>query len=134
MVPVLVAATACALMLAAWLHYLWLIPQERVPERPVMHLSAMALAILGALLTPVLSVQMASEWTVVEAALELMAIGGASFFFYLMTQAPMPDGARTFNVGDPLPAFATQNHDGQQVRLEDFRGKRVLIKFYRGYW
>jgi hypothetical protein len=26
------------------------------------------------------------------------------------------------------------NHDGSEVRLSDFRGKKVVLTFYRGHW
>ncbi|NCG17470.1 MAG: redoxin domain-containing protein [Rhodobacterales bacterium] len=134
MIPILVASAATGVMLAAWLHYLWLIPQERVPEKPTMHSAVMAAAVVLGLAGPVLSVLLKSDWALFEAPLELTAISGAGFFFYLMSQAPMPDGHRTFNVGDVLSEFSAPNQEGATVNLADFRGDRVLIKFFRGHW
>jgi thioredoxin-dependent peroxiredoxin len=34
------------------------------------------------------------------------------------------------NVGGPAPAFRVKTHEGKEVSLEDFRGKKVLIWFY----
>ena len=32
--------------------------------------------------------------------------------------------------GDPAPGFALRNQSGQVVRLEDYRGKKLLVYFY----
>jgi peroxiredoxin Q/BCP len=34
------------------------------------------------------------------------------------------------NVGDPAPSFALEDHTGSPVKLEDLRGKRVVLWFY----
>ncbi len=34
------------------------------------------------------------------------------------------------NVGDPAPDFTATDHTGTQVRLSDFRGKKVWLWFY----
>jgi peroxiredoxin Q/BCP len=34
------------------------------------------------------------------------------------------------NVGDPAPEFETITDTGEQVKLSDFRGKRVILYFY----
>jgi peroxiredoxin Q/BCP len=36
----------------------------------------------------------------------------------------------TINVGDEAPDFATVNDKNEPVRLQDFRGKRVVLYFY----
>ncbi len=33
-------------------------------------------------------------------------------------------------VGDQAPDFAVQDHLGEQVRLSDLRGRKVLLWFY----
>ena len=38
------------------------------------------------------------------------------------------------HVGETAPDFALPDADGKTVRLSDFRGRIVLIDFYRGYW
>ena len=36
----------------------------------------------------------------------------------------------TLRTGDPAPAFALSDQHGNTVRLEDFRGRKLLIYFY----
>ncbi len=33
-------------------------------------------------------------------------------------------------LGSEAPIFTLEDSDGQQVRLEDFRGKKVILWFY----
>lgn len=37
-------------------------------------------------------------------------------------------------VGQKAPDFALPATNGKTVRLSDFKGRNVLIDFYRGYW
>ena len=37
-------------------------------------------------------------------------------------------------VGEKAPDFALPSASGKTVQLSDFRGRKVLIDFYRGYW
>jgi cytochrome oxidase Cu insertion factor (SCO1/SenC/PrrC family) len=37
--------------------------------------------------------------------------------------------------GQPAPDFTLQNHDGKNISLSDYRGKKsVVLVFYRGHW
>jgi AhpC/TSA family len=38
------------------------------------------------------------------------------------------------NVGDPFPSFALATADGGTFRLEDGRGRYLMLLFYRGDW
>jgi cytochrome oxidase Cu insertion factor (SCO1/SenC/PrrC family) len=62
---------------------------------------------------------------VVGVALGLLLVGGASAapdFASLQVQPYQPP--------KPAPAFALPSLDGRTVRLEDFRGKVVLLFFW----
>jgi peroxiredoxin len=38
-------------------------------------------------------------------------------------------------IGQPAPDFTLQNHDGKNISLSDYRGKKnVVLVFYRGHW
>jgi peroxiredoxin len=37
-------------------------------------------------------------------------------------------------VGERAPDFVLPSAGGKTIRLSDFRGRNVLIDFYRGYW
>ena len=68
---------------------------------------------------------MSRRITVICGALALLTIGGAGAapdFESLQVQ--------TYEPPKPAPAFALPSLDGHTVRLEDFRGKVVLLFFW----
>jgi len=68
---------------------------------------------------------MSGRATVAAVALALLAVGSAG---------AAPDFAsmqvQTYQPPKPAPAFALPSLDGRTVRLEDFRGKVVLVFFW----
>ncbi|MEO7328048.1 MAG: hypothetical protein ABI193_05690 [Minicystis sp.] len=128
----LVVLVALGIVNAAWLHYLAAIPREKVPPRPRAHLAAMG---LGAALAALGLALAASEGALLGAAVPaFLSLGLAAFFVYLLGQAALPDGAITIHVGDALPEFAADGDDGVLHRASEWRGERVLLKFFRGRW
>ena len=69
-----------------------------------------------------------------------IGFGAAAFFasllcayvFVLSSQLPPPDSAVA--VGAGAPPLELPDQTGRDVSLEDFRGDRVLVVFYRGFW
>ena len=39
-------------------------------------------------------------------------------------------GVTMLELGSEAPSFTLEDSDGKQVRLEDFRGKKVVLWFY----
>ena len=37
---------------------------------------------------------------------------------------------KTLKVGDVAPEFALRSHDGREIKLSDYRGKRVVLAFF----
>jgi cytochrome oxidase Cu insertion factor (SCO1/SenC/PrrC family) len=43
--------------------------------------------------------------------------------------------AKPVGIGEAAPDFTLVDHNGNKVRLSDFKGKSpVVLVFYRGYW
>jgi len=69
-----------------------------------------------------------------------IGFGAAAFFasllfgyvFVLSNQLPSADNAVA--VGAAAPPLNLPDQMGRLVSLEDFRGERVLVVFYRGFW
>lgn len=112
-------------VLVGWVHYLWLIPQERVPARPRAHQLAMVVGSVAALL---------GVHTLGTAILAANAVAFGAFFLWLLTQAPMPDGTLVAEVGAVLPGFEALDHEGKPRSIEEWRGRPLLLKFFRGHW
>ncbi len=45
----------------------------------------------------------------------------------------MPVSSETVAVGSPAPDFTLTSIDGQEVRLSDYRGRKVVLVFLRGF-
>jgi peroxiredoxin len=52
-------------------------------------------------------------------------LGGARFVLKQLV-----GGARMLEVGDPAPDFNVVDHKARPVKLQDFRGKKVVLWFY----
>ena len=55
---------------------------------------------------------------------------GLAWVLILLTLFPvasMSAEKRTIKIGDPAPDFTLQSLDGREIRLSDYRGKRVLL-------
>jgi cytochrome oxidase Cu insertion factor (SCO1/SenC/PrrC family) len=46
-----------------------------------------------------------------------------------------PTDLKRVKVGDVAPDFTLESHEGKQISLSDYRGKKhVVLIFYRGRW
>ena len=45
-----------------------------------------------------------------------------------------PSDPDRIQIGQKAPDFTLKNADGQEVSLSSYRGKDVVLVFYRGYW
>ena len=58
----------------------------------------------------------------------------AAGFARLLYVVPLVPAAHGPSVGAAAPDFALPDQTGKIVRLADFRGKPLLLVFYRGHW
>jgi hypothetical protein len=54
------------------------------------------------------------------------------YVFYLSSTLPVP--TTTTVAMQHAPSFALADQDGEVVRLEELRGKNVVLVFFRGFW
>jgi peroxiredoxin len=59
--------------------------------------------------------------------LAVFVLLGAAPFARAQEVAPV---ASSLKVGDAAPAFTARDHEDKEVRLADFKGKRVVLWFY----
>ena len=119
---------------AAWLHYLTLIPVEKVPQRPILHTVFMVVGMglsVWAVIRPLLNNQ---SFPTVPLLLALVSIPTGGLFLYLLTIAALPDTPLKVAVGDVLPTFMAVNDEALLVETADFHQQRLLLKFFRGHW
>jgi len=120
-------------VLAGWASYLATIPKGQVPERPtltfVLTLGGAAASVVGVGLA--LREGVATAGVVVPAGI---AVAMAAFFAWLFAQRRVPAGDIQVAVGEPMIRFSCKRADGSAFDSEQLRGRRVLLKFFRGSW
>ena len=112
----------------AMLHYLGLIGKEKVPVSLVPHSVIMLLGALSAVVGVALA---GTGGTIAVAVLSVALTGG---LLYLFSLAPLPDGELIARIGEPLPPLVAPDHDGHSFDVASLKGKRVMVKFFRGSW
>lgn len=70
----------------------------------------------------------------VTGALFLLSGGTAMGMLYLVSLRKLPDGSLTARVGEPMPAFEAIDGHGQPFDLRSLKGRRLMVKFFRGSW
>jgi len=73
----------------------------------------------------------ASIAVIAPTAMSLML---ASMLLFFISQRKTPVGDLKVAVGDPLLAFTATTADGKPFHSDEFAGKRILLKFFRGGW
>ena len=64
-----------------------------------------------------------------------LAIGFVLIVALAATIAQTQTVAKPVGIGEAAPDFTLVDHNGNKVRLSDFKGKSpVVLVFYRGYW
>jgi cytochrome oxidase Cu insertion factor (SCO1/SenC/PrrC family) len=67
-------------------------------------------------------------------AAAIVAVGCASVAQKAASSAPAVSRQTGGDVGDLAPDFALPNTDGSTVSLMAYRGRPVVLVFYRGFW
>ncbi|TFH22086.1 MAG: hypothetical protein E4H03_09205 [Myxococcales bacterium] len=122
------AVPGLVVVLAAAAHYFATIPKETVPKDVRPH---SVVLILGAAMGVAGIVVSATTTTI---ALGATSVVSAASLLWLFAQRHLPDAELVVAVGDPMPTLEARDQDGRLVRLDDFKGRRVLFKFFRGFW
>jgi hypothetical protein len=57
------------------------------------------------------------------------------YVFVISTRMPDSSASRSrIEIAAPAPGFTLDDAEGNPVSLSDFRGKKVVLTFYRGFW
>lgn len=116
------------LILLTWVVYLAAIPRENVPARPVLHVVVMVFGLIA------MVTGLSNSLTFLSVVVAVFGIGMAVLFFFLLTIARLPDGELRVAVGNSMLAFTAPDSSGRAVNADDWRGQRILLKFFRGKW
>ncbi|MFT7654807.1 MAG: hypothetical protein ACI9ON_003269 [Limisphaerales bacterium] len=116
-----------------WGHYMATIPGDRVPRYPTVMFISQTVGLMCAGVALVMAGQTGS----IPAGVMVMAgfaIFMGMFFFILYSLRKTPLGKIQVKVDAPMLAFEGVDSTGNSVNSDDWRGRRVLVKFFRGLW
>lgn len=128
------AVVAFVVVLGGWLHYLSLIPKERVPKDPAADKAAMGLGALLAVAACGVALASAEGPVVATWVIAGLSVGFVGFFLWLLKIAKLPTAPATVSVGDVLPAFTAFDTAGAPYDAAALKGRRALVKLFRGSW
>ena len=130
--PIVLAGAGLTAALGSWATYLATVPSGKVPLRPYGHLALQAagagLGIAG------LATAFNTGNLLAPALLATPAVTLAGLFAWLYSQRATPVGQLRVSVGDTLRPFVALTPEGKTFDVASLRGKRVLLKFFRGHW
>lgn len=116
------------------LKYLLDIPKNKVPVYPVILITSLllGLGITGlSILESQLSISILSiAHLLISSITALIAFG----MLWLLKNRKTPIGEIKVSVGDKLIPFESTFSDEKPFSTDEFKGKRVLLKFFRGAW
>ncbi len=130
--PVIFAAAGLATVVTSWVAYMATVPSGKVPLRPYGHFAAQALG--AGLAGTGMATAMTTGGVLLPALVGAPAVTLAGLFGYLYTQRATPVGRLRVAVGDPLRPFTALTPEGDTFDAASLRGRRVLLKFFRGHW
>lgn len=68
------------------------------------------------------------------AFLMTLAVAGMFSFYIFFMSYQLPDAATAPVVGATAPEFSLADQDNNPVSLSDYRSRKVVLVFYRGFW
>lgn len=120
-------------VLGGWGHYIATIPRDKVPRSPTIMFVTQPAGLIFAAAGLAFAIRDGSV-PVGIMFLSGFAIFLGSFFFVLYSQRSTPLGNLQVELDSPMLAFEGVDSDGSPVSSDDWRGRRILLKFYRGLW
>lgn len=122
------AAVGTLLVMGSTLWYFLTINREKVPVGVAPYVSALVVcgtaSVAGFALGPGVAT---------GALFALSALTSAGMLF-LVSQRKLPDGELIARVGAPMPDFTAIDGHGQPFDLQSMKGRRLMVKFFRGSW
>jgi hypothetical protein len=126
--PALLTLAGTLITMGVIVWYFWVINKEKVP----VSVAPFAAVVVAGIVLAALAVAMEPRvLTVALLGLDL-AVGG--FILWLLTFRKLPDGALIAKAGQPLPPLAATDDTGAPFDLTSLKGRRVMLKFFRGSW
>jgi len=125
------AVVSLLLAVAAPVAYILLIRVPIVRNHPGAYVAAFAVALALAVLALVRG--RGRRWPAwIALGVSALLLAGGTWFNLVVARVPMTP--TVLRVGERPPDFTLPDAEGRPVSLAQFRGKPVVLVFYRGYW
>jgi len=125
------AVVSLLLAVAAPVAYILLIRVPTVRNHPGAYVAAFAVALALAVLALVRG--RGRRWPAwIALGVSALLLAGGTWFDLVVARVPMTP--TVLRVGERPPDFTLPDAEGRPVSLAQFRGKPVVLVFYRGYW
>ena len=125
------AVVSLLLAVAAPVAYILLIRVPTVRNHPGAYVAAFTVALALAVLALVRGC--GRRWPAwIALGVSALLLAGGTWFDLVVARVPMTP--TVLRVGERPPDFTLPDAEGRPVSLAQFRGKPVVLVFYRGYW
>ncbi len=117
--------------------YLKTVPKGTVPKSVKPLFSKLALGVIISLISlcyGITQVGLDGFWTFIPYFLIVFPVLFGSLIMWFLTQRKTPLGNIAIQVGDPIIPFTALDSEGGNFSSEEFSGRRILLKFFRGEW
>ena len=129
-----ISAAAFVVVMGTWGVYLASIPRGTVPVRPFGSVIMQCIGVVLAVSTIVWNYQGNETSGVVVIIPAVLALMMGLTFLWLISQRKTPIGDLKVKVGDNLLPFESTTSEGVGFNSEELKGKRTLLKIFRGSW
>lgn len=74
------------------------------------------------------------KWLAGTGLMLSLSFGGLFNYYIFSMSFQLPKSVEATANEEAAPNFTLRDHNDQNVSLSDYRGKKVVLVFYRGYW
>ncbi|NQU65317.1 MAG: hypothetical protein HQ517_13680 [SAR324 cluster bacterium] len=129
-----ISVAGFAVVFGSWVQYFSTIPKMKVPINPIAHVITQSFGIVLAAFSLIRGYQGNGTLELAALPTAILSILMGSTFFWLLSQRKTPVGDIKVKVGDRLLPFTASTSGGNPFHTDEFMGKRILLKFFRGGW
>ncbi|MEE8151259.1 MAG: peroxiredoxin family protein [Nitrosomonadaceae bacterium] len=132
--PILIAIVGLVVTFGAIAHYFSTISRNKVPENVIVLRVSIIIGIVLVIIALFTGIPGSVGSVIGIILLAIITIFLGSFILWMLSQLKTPIGNIKVKVGDTILPFETKNSDGENFSTSQLRGKRTLLKFFRGAW
>ena len=131
---IILAVISLIIAIGSFATYLSTIPRGKVPVWPTGTFITLTISNIVALTAIFLNYKSGGVVGIIGIVVSIFALFMGGAFFWLFSQRKTPIGNLKVKVGDKLLGFSATTSEGSAFNSDSLKGKRTLLKFFRGGW